>query len=348
MVDHRGPELAALIKRSLPRLRAAFQTTGDVMILTTSGSGGLEAAVANTLSPGDHVLSVTTGNFGDRFAAIATVYGARVTKLACEWGEAADPEALRAALREHADVRAVLLTHNETSTGITNPLEQLAAVVRETDALVLVDAVSSLSSIPVAVDRWGLDVVVTGSQKGWMLPPGLAFVSMSARAWEAQRQATMPRYYFDLAKHRESGEKGQTPWTPAVSLYFALDVALDMLEAEGWETIYARHQVCADLTRRGVQRLGLALLAEERFASNTVTAVRAPDGLDVSLLRRILREQHDTVVGGGQGKLSGKIFRIGHLGLVSEDDMRATLAALEAALPAAGFTGAPAGAAGRS
>jgi aspartate aminotransferase-like enzyme len=343
MVDHRGPEMADLIKRVSPRLKTAFSTDNEVLILTTSGTGGLEAAVVNTLSPGDHVLSVSIGNFGERLAQIAAKYGARVTKLLFDNGQAADPQRVAAALEEHPDIRAVLVTHNETSTGVTNPLQAIAEMVRPSGALLLVDAVSSLSSIPVETDDWGLDVVVSGSQKGWMLPPGLAFVAVSPRGWEAYQSSTMPRFYFDLGKHRDSAAKGQTPFTPAVSLFFALDVALDMLEAEGWESIYARHQVCGDLTRAGVKRLGLELLADERYASNTVTAVKAPAGLDVSLLRKILREQYGVVVGGGQADLSGKIFRIGHLGLVNEDDITQTVNALEAALPLAGY--APQGAA---
>lgn len=343
MIDHRGPEMADLIRRTIPRLKAAFQTESDVMILTTSGTGGLEAAVVNTLSPGDKVLAVRIGNFGERFASIAKTYGAEVITLDVAWGQAADPDQIAQALVDSPGIKAVLVTHNETSTGITNPMEQIAAAVKgHSDALLLVDAVSSLSSIPVKVDAWGLDVVVSGSQKGWMLPPGLAYVSMNERAWEAYRSAKMPRFYFDLLKHKDSVDKGQTPWTPAVSIFFAMDVALDMLEAEGWESVYARHQVCADLTRAGVKRLGLELAGDERFASNTVTAVRAPEGLDISLLRRTLREQHSVVIGGGQGQWSGKIFRIGHLGLVHEDDIKTTLAALEQALPVAGFTS-PAG-----
>ena len=343
MIDHRGPEMAELIKKSTPRLQAAFQTENEVLTVTTSGTGGLECAVVNTLSPGDQVLAVSIGNFGDRFASIASKYGAKVTKLSFESGQAADPARVTEALQANPEIKAVLVTHNETSTGVTNPLEGIAAAVKPSGALLLVDAVSSLSSIPVKVDAWGLDVVVSGSQKGWMLPPGLAFVAVSERAWEAYGRSTMPRFYFDLGKYRDSTSKGQTPWTPAVSLYFALDVALDMLEAESWEGVYTRHQACADLTRQGVKRLGLELLADERFASNTVTAVKAPAGLDVSKLRKTLREEHGVVVGGGQAELTGKIFRIGHLGLVHEDDIRQTLAALERALPVAGFT--PAGAA---
>ena len=338
MIDHRGPEMAEITRRLTPRLQAAFQTANDVLVVTTSGTGGLECAVVNTLSPGDRVLSVVIGNFGERFSQIASAYGADVTQLRFDNGKAADPEQVAEALRADPAIRAVLITHNETSTGVTNPLEPIAAVVRQTDALLLVDAVSSLTSIPVKVDAWGLDVVVSGSQKGWMVPPGLAFVSISDRAWQAYGRATMPRFYFDLGKHRDSLAKGQTPWTPAISLYYALQVALDMLEAEGWEGIFTRHQACAELTRRGVKELGLELLADERFASNTVTAVKAPPGLDVSRLRKVLREEHGVVVGGGQAELTGKIVRIGHLGLVHEQDIRDTLTALRQALPVVGFS----------
>jgi aspartate aminotransferase-like enzyme len=338
MIDHRGPEFAALQTKIVPRLKSAFQTEGDVLVVTASGTGGLECAVVNTLSPGDRVLAVSIGNFGERFAQIARCYGADVTVLAFEAGQAADPEQVARALAADPTIKAVLVTHNETSTGVTNPLEQIAAAVRPSGALLLVDAISSLTSIPVKTDAWGLDVVVSGSQKGWMVPPGLVFIAMSERAWAASTRATMPRYYFDLAQYRASMKIGQTPQTPAVSLYFALDVALDLLEAEGWESIYSRHQVCADMTRAGAKRLGLSLLADERFASNTVTAVQVPPGVDVGRLRKVLREEHGVVVAGGQGALSGKIIRIGHLGLVHEDDIRATLNALERALPAVGFT----------
>jgi aspartate aminotransferase-like enzyme len=337
MIDHRGPEAAAMIKRLGAGLKRAFQTENDVVILTTSGTGGLEAAVANTLSSGDKVLSVSIGVFGDRFASIAQTYGAQVTKLTFEPGQAADPDAVARALAADPDIRAVLITHNETSTSVTNPLEQLARVVRDADRLLLVDAISSLGSIPVATDAWGLDVVVSGSQKGWMVPPGLAFMSMSPRAWEAHARSTAPRFYFDAARHRDAQEKGQTPWTPALSLFFGLDVALGMLEKEGWDSVYARHERIGAFTRRGVLDLGLELQADQRFASNTVTAVKAPEGIDVSALRTIAREQYGVVFAGGQGSLTGKIFRIGHLGLVTEDDITEALTALGKSLQQLGF-----------
>src|SRR3990170_3642906 len=334
MVDHRGRPFAALIRRVTERLKDFYLTKQDVLILSASGTGGMEAAVANTLSPGDKVLVVSIGAFGDRFAAIADTYGAEVTSLPYEWGQAADPEDVRKALADDPQLKAVLVTHNETSTGVTNPLQEIARVVRDADRLLLVDAVSSLGAIRLDTDAWGLDVVVTGSQKGWMVPPGLAFVSMSERAWKAYENASMPRFYFDLGKHRDLLPKGQTPWTPTVSIFFGLDVALDRMGAEGLESIFARQARVGSQVREGVKALGLELLAaDERFASHTVTAIKCPEGVQVADLRRTLEDEYDVVVAGGQGKLSGKIFRIGHLGYVTERELREVLEALEQALP---------------
>jgi aspartate aminotransferase-like enzyme len=338
MVNHRGSQFSALIERVVSRLKDFYQTGGDVVVLSASGTGGMEAAVVNTLSPGDKVLAVTIGAFGDRFAAVAEVYGAEVTVIPYAWGQAAKAEDVRQALQQHSDIKAVLVTHNETSTGVTNPLEEIARVVREADRLLLVDAVSSLGAIPVDTDGWGLDVVVTGSQKGWMVPPGLAFVSVNERGWQANKSAKMPRFYLDLARHRDSLSKGQTPWTPTISVLYGLDVALDRMADEGAERIFARHARVAGILRAGLKSLGLALLcADERYASNTVTAVRCPDGVDVAALRSLLEEEYDVVVAGGQAKLSGKIIRIGHLGVVDEEDIRHTLEALEGALPRVGY-----------
>ena len=348
MVNHRGREFAALISRVAERLKDFYLTSNDVLILSASGTGGLEAAVVNTLSPGDKVLSVSIGAFGDRFAAIADTYGAEVIPLAYEWGQAASPDDVRRALAEHPDVTAVLLTHNETSTGVTNPLEEIARAVREAvlspesrvpgPPLILVDAVSSLSAIPLETDSWGLDVVVTGSQKGWMVPPGLSFVSMSDRAWQAYERAKMPRFYLDLGRHREMLPKGQTPWTPTMSVFFGLDVALERMIEEGMERIFTRHASIGRMVRQGVKAMGLELLCEdERFASDTVTAIKCPEGVEVKALRTALEDEHGLVVAGGQGKLQGKIFRIGHLGLVSEDDIHHALDALSEALPRVGF-----------
>ena len=337
MVDHRGPEFAAVLERVSAGLKRAFRTENDVLIMTCAGTGGLETAVVNTLSPGEKVLSVSIGEFGKRFAAIAETYGADVTRLSFDFGQAADAGQVDEALAKDPAITAVLVTHNETSTGVTNPLRELAEVVHRHDKLLLVDAVSSMGSVPCDVDAWGLDVVVSGSQKGWMVPPGLAFVSFSPRAWQAYEHSRMPRYYLDAGKARESAAKGQTPWTPAVSLFYGMDVAIELLEQEGWESVFARHQCCADVARNGVKQLGLELFADPRYASNTVTTVKAPNGVSISDLRKALRERHEIVVAGGQGPMSGKVFRIGHLGLVTEAEVQAVIDALAEELPRLGF-----------
>jgi len=337
MIDHRGREFAAILDRITARLKEFFHTENDVFLLTTSGTGGMEAAVVNTLSPGDRVLAISIGAFGDRFANIAETYGAEVTRLNVEWGKAVDPEDVRRALAVDGSIKAVLVTHNETSTGVTNPLEEIARVVREFDKLLLVDAVSSLGSIPLYTDDWGLDFVVTASQKGWMAPPGFAMVSVSPRAWEAYAQARMPRFYLDVGKAKDYLARGQTPWTPVVSVAYSLDLALEILAREGLENIFARHRRIGQMVRDGIKALGLELFADERFASNTVSAIKAPEGVEVKALRTLLEDEYDLVVAGGQAQLSGKIFRIGHLGLVSEEDIRATLDALGKALPRVGY-----------
>jgi aspartate aminotransferase-like enzyme len=337
MINHRGREFANILDRVTRRLKEFFLTQNDVFILTTSGTGAMEAAVVNTLSPGDRVLAISVGAFGDRFGNIAKTYGAEVSRLDFEWGRAANPEDVRRALAADPTIKAVLVTHNETSTGVTNPLEDIARVVREFDKLLLVDAVSSLSAIPVRTDDWGLDFVVTGSQKGWMVPPALAMVSASPRAWEAHAQAKMPRFYFDITAAKDYLERGQTPWTPAVSVFYALDLALEMMAQEGLENIFARHRRLGQFVRDGVKSLGLELFADERFASDTVTAVKVPEGVDGRALQRLCEDEYDLIIAGGQAKLAGKIFRIGHLGFVSEEDIQAALDVLAKVLPRVGF-----------
>ena len=340
MINHRGPEFAALIERITASLKRFFVTQHDVLTLTSAGTGAIEAAVVNTLSPGDRALCVSIGVFGDRFADIAQTYGVDVEKLSFEQGTAADPERVAEALRRESSYAAVMVTHNETSTGVTNDLGAIARAIREVrpDIVILVDAISSLGSVPLPVDEWDLDVVFTGSQKGWMVPPGMAMVSVSPRGWAAVEKARIPRYYFDYKKAKSYLEKGQTPWTPAVSVYFAMDVALRKLEAEGLDAIHARHAQLGQFTRDGVKALGLQILpADERYASNTVTAVRVPDGVDGSVLNKLMRTEYNTVLAGGQGALTGKIFRIGHMGLVEQTDLQACIDALKVALPRVGF-----------
>jgi aspartate aminotransferase-like enzyme len=333
MMNHRGPEFAEMQARIVGSLKTYFQTTHDILLFTCSGTGGMEAGLVNVLSPGDTVIAVSIGVFGDRFADIAEAFGAQVHRLRYAWGSAADPDALRAKLSEIENVRAVLITHNETSTATTNPLQDLARVVHEhSDALLIVDAISSMGAIHLPVDEWGVDVAITGSQKVWMIPPGLAMLSASPRAWDANARAKMPRYYWDFKKMRDAMAKGQTAFTPGVNLYVALDAALDLMNAEGFENIRARHARIAQHTRDCAQASGFELFADRRYASNTVTALHVPPGVDGKLWRKRLREEYDTVIAGGQKELTDKIVRIGHLGWVSEADIDACLDAMTAAL----------------
>jgi aspartate aminotransferase-like enzyme len=341
MINHRGPEYKEILFRVTDRLKQVFETQGDVWILTSSGTGAMEAAIVNTLSPGDKVLNVTVGVFGNRFGEIAEIYGAELVTLSFPFGETVDLDQLRETLMDNPDTRAVLVTHNETSTGVANDLEAVATVIhQESDALLLVDGISSVASLPISTDRWGCDVVASASQKGWMLPPGLAFISFSDRAWEAHADARMPRYYFDASMYKRYFEIGQPPYTPAVSLMFALDLALDRLLEEGMGSVYERHASIGQFTREGLKGLGLSLFPkDEATASDTVTAVRVPQGVDAARLIALMREEHGVVLAGGQASLSGQIVRIGHMGLTSQQEIQDVIDALGVVLPEVGFTG---------
>jgi aspartate aminotransferase-like enzyme len=330
MINHRGPEFAAMLGRILDGMKPFFGTSNDVAVLTCAGSGGLEAAVVNTLSPGDRVLGVSIGSFGDRFAKIAGIYGADVTKLDAEWGYAAAPDEIRERLRAMPDVKAVLVTHNETSTGVMNPIETLAAAIREErpEALILVDSVSGLGAVPFEMDAWGVDVVVTGSQKAWMAAPGLAMIAASERAWAAMESAKMPRFYLDLRSHRESAALGQTPFTPAIAVVYQVDEGLRLMHEEGKDNVFLRHEACAAASRAGLEALGFHLLADAAVASKTVTAVNLPEGHEWKPFNAAIKS-HGLVLAGGQGKLTGKIFRLGHLGSVTVDEILGAIAVLE-------------------
>lgn len=335
MVNHRGPEFKALLGRVTAGLQRGFRTQNDVLLLTASGTGALEAIVANFLSPGDRVLAVSIGEFGDRFAAIATAFGVEVTRYQVEPGNAADPTEVAARLRAMGAAgttpTAVMVTHNETSTGVTNPLAAISAAIHANapDALVLVDGISGLGALPFETDAWGLDVVATGSQKSWMSPPGIAMVSVSERAWEAAERARSPRFYFDLRAARRSAQAGETPFTPAVGVCFALDAALELIEAEGYEAIFARHAAVGAATRAGLAAMGFRLFADPAHASDTVTSAFVPEGVDWGAFSRELRGR-GLVIAGAQGALAGRVFRIGHLGDVRLEDIERALETIEA------------------
>jgi len=341
MVNHRGDEFKALLKRVEAGMKPFFGTEHDVILLTCAGTGALEAAVVNVLSPGDPVLAVTMGAFGDRFAKVAEVYGAEVTRLEVEWGLAAEPAAVREAAAAISDLRAVLLTHNETSTGVTSDIAALAAAIREVapDALILVDGISALGAVPFRMDEWGLDLVVTGSQKAWMAAPGMAMAAVGPRAWKAGETARMPRFYLDLKRHRDTQVAGETPWTPAVAVMYQVDEGIRLMNAEG-DGVFARHEACAAMTRAGLRAIGFELLAEDAVASKTVTAAWIPETLDWKAFNTGLKRR-GLVLAGGQGKLKGRIFRLGHLGSVTTDDILAAIGVLEASAIEQGMNVAP-------
>ena len=332
MIDHRGPEFAAILAEVTTGAKRVFKTEHDLLLLTCSGTGGLESAVANLLSPGDEVVAAVCGNFGERFAALAAAYGANVVRLEFEWGQPVDPDDLAQVLERHPKADVVLLTHNETSTGLTNPLRELARVASRAGRIVVVDGVSSISSIAIETDAWGIDVAVSGSQKGWMAPPGLALVSVSERAWERQARARSPRFYFDWKEAKTWGEKGMTPFTPAINVAFALQEGLRMLEEEGLDNVYERHRRLARATQAGLEALGFTLFARDGFRSHTVTSALPPSGLDVAALRKLLDGKYGVVIAGGQGKMTGKMVRVGHLGAVADGDVVQVIWAIEQAL----------------
>jgi aspartate aminotransferase-like enzyme len=337
MINHRGPEFAEMLREISGGIAGLIGTSGDVFLLTSSGTGSLEAAIVNTLSPGDRVLGVSIGGFGERFAAIAGIFGADVERLDVEWGQAADPAVVAAHLAAHEPYRAVLLTHNETSTGVANPLRELAAVIREAPGapLVLVDGISGLGAMPFAMDAWGVDLVVSASQKAFMASPGIAIAAVGERARAAEATAGMARHYWDFREARSMAAKGQTPWTPAVTVLYGLRLGVAALVREGPERTWARHAAIAAGAGAGLEALGFRLVAAPEARSATVTAAWLPEGvdwnaLDAAMLRRGL------VVAGGQGKWAGQIIRFGHMGDVSWDEIAAALATTAEALAEVG------------
>jgi aspartate aminotransferase-like enzyme len=335
MINHLGPEFQEMLYGVISGLKELFQTKNDVLLFTCSGSGGLEAAIVNTLSPDDKVLAVIIGYFGERFANFTKAHGVNVIPLSFDWGRAADIDEIKKALDNNPEIKAVLVTHNETSTGVTNDLKAISTLVKEYDKLLLVDAVSSLSSIELPVDEWHCDITITASQKGWMAPPGLAMLSVSQEGWKAHTKSRMPRAYFDFTYTWECIEKGILTWTPAVSLMFALSTSLKMMLKEGLDNIIARHERVGQAARDGVKSLGLLLFADENYASNTVTVAKTPRDIDVKKLLKIMREDYNVVLGAGYQRLAESIFRIGHLGWVNTDDIEAVISALKTALPRA-------------
>jgi serine---pyruvate transaminase len=336
VIHHRARDYREIYQRCLARLSEVYRTKNDVLMFTTSGTGAFESAVANLTTPGERQLVLSAGNFGERWAGMVKAFGADLVHVKLEWGETPEPEDLRSALADAGDVRVVYLTHSETSTGVVCDVQALAAVAKEAGALVVVDAVSSLGAVPVETDAWELDVVVSGSQKALMCPPGLAFVSVSQAALEGASQATSPRYVLDWERTRKAQAKLDAPFTPAVSIVRGLDVALGLLLDEGLEAAFDRHARLGRACREGAKAMGLELFSPDEERSAVVTAIRTPDGVDATEIVSALRDRFGITIANGQGELKGKIFRIGHIGWFDVFDITTALAAAELALADAG------------
>lgn len=329
MIGHRGTETKELLQRIKPRLRPIFGTEQDVLTLTGSGTAGLEAAVANTVNPKDEVLVIVTGAFGERFANICEAYQAKTHRHQVEWGEAVSPTAIEEYFKKHPTIKAVFATFSETSTGVLNPIQALAATVhKNSDALFIVDGVSSVGGVDAKMDEWDIDILVTGSQKAMMLPPGLTFVAVSERAWKVIDNNRQPSFYLDLEKYRSLDS---TPFTPALSLLFGLEQVLELFEKEGLEQVYTRHKLMMKMTRAAFRALGIPLLTTDNAASPTVTAVKSDD-FEVDELRSVLKSEFGLETAGGQQHLKGEIFRIGHMGYCSPADILQTISIIEIGL----------------
>ena len=334
-MGHRSTEFSKILESVYSDLKYVFQTNNDVIVYTASGTGAMDAALSNLINPNDKVLSLVIGNFGQRWAKIAKALGADVETIEVEPGNAINPEVLKEKLAQdtNKEIKIVTLTHNETSTGVTNNVKELVALIKDHGAISVVDGVTSLGAIECKMDEWGIDVLVSGSQKGFMLPPGLAFLAASEKAWAKHKECQRPNFYFNWEANRKSVVANSTAFTPAVSLFAGLKVALEMIKEEGIENVVARHTKLANGLRAAVKAIGLKLFAvDEATASNSITAIYPPEGISVPDIRKVLKNDYDIVVANGQNKLKDKIFRMGTLGFVSERDVITAVGALEATL----------------
>jgi aspartate aminotransferase-like enzyme len=335
VLHHRGPDFKEVFARVQRRLQEVFRTRDEVLVLTASGTGAFESAVVNLLSPGERVVAVSAGNFGERWAKLAAAYGCAVVPLAYEWGEVPQPDDLERVLAE-SGAGVVFLVHSETSTGVVVDLEPLVAACRNAGAISVVDAISSLGAVPLETDAWGIDVVVAGSQKALMTPPGLAFVSVSEQALRRSQSAALPRFYWSWERARAELAKDTTPFTPATSLVVALQAALEHLLADGLEAAFARHVALGRACRAGIKAMGLELYSPDDDRSAVLTAALTPDGVDAVALRLALRDRHGITIAGGHGAVADRLFRIGHIGYVDVFDVTTALAAIELELAEAG------------
>lgn len=337
IIHHRTPQFQAILKEAHEGLKYVFQTANDVYILTSSGTGGLEAAVINFLSPGDTVISVDAGKFGERWAEICQAYGVNCEVIKVEWGKAVDPKDIEAKLKAgKGKVKAVFTTLCETSTGVATDIKAIGEAVKDSEAILVVDAVSGLGAIDLKTDEWHCDVVISGSQKGLMLPPGLGFISVGAKAWKLAETSKCPKYYFDLKAAKKAYASTDTPWTPAIGLVIALNEAIKMMKAEGLEKIFSWHNKMAEAVRAAVKALGLELFAPDAY-SDVVTAVKVPAGIDGEKLVKTMRDTFGVTIAGGQSEMKGKIFRFAHMGYIGEFDIITGISCLEKVLLQMGY-----------
>jgi len=338
-IGHRSGEFSAVMAEVTQNLKWLHQTQNDVLVLTVSGTGAMEAGIINFLSPGDRVLVGSNGKFGDRWAKMSAAFGLEVETITAAWGQPLEPEAFRQKLEADTDktIKAVIVTHSETSTGVLNDLETINRYVKDHgQALIIVDAVTSVGAVNLPIDEWGLDVVASGAQKGYMVPPGLGFVCVSDKAWQAYETAKLPRFYLDLGSYRKAAQKNSNPFTPPVNLMLGLQTALRMMKAEGLDNIFARHHRLMEATRAAIEALSLPLFAPDNAASPAVTAV-APVSIEAEQIRSVMKKRFDISLAGGQDHFKGKLFRIGHLGFVCDRDILAAIGALEATLRELGY-----------
>jgi len=332
-IHHRTPQFVSLMQETLDGAKYLFQTQNRVYTFVSSGTGAMEAAVTNLLNPGEKAIVVTAGKFGERWKEICLAYNINVVEIALEWGSAVTPEHIEKAMKEHPDARVVLTTHSETSTGTVIDLESIAKLVKDSGRILVTDAISSLLAEPLKMDEWGVDVVVSGSQKGVMLPPGLGFLVMDEKAWQLVEKSSSSGYYFNLKRYAKGYP--DNPWTPAVNMIYMLKESVKMIKEEGIENIWNRHRILAEATRSAVKALNLELLSER--PGNVTTAVKVPEGIDGKKLTKIMRDKYGVTIAGGQSHLKGKIFRIAHLGYMTMFDTITALSALEFTLNELGY-----------
>ena len=344
-IGHRSGDFQEIVQKTSEQLQWLHQTTADVLTITGSGTAAMEAGIINTLSKGDQVICGDNGKFGERWVKVAKAYGLDIKVVKADWGQPLDPNQFKLILEKDRDkkIKAVILTHSETSTGVINDLQAINNEVKNHgQAITIADCVTSIGAYNIPMDEWGIDVIASGSQKGYMIPPGLSFVAMSQRAWEANALSNLPKFYLDLKQYLKTVNKNSNPFTPAINLYFALEASLTMMQTEGLKNIFTRHSRHQKATQEGIKAMGLKLFTKEGFGSPAITAVQ-PEDLDAESIRKLIKNNFDILLAGGQDHLKGKIFRIGHLGFVNNRDIISVISALESTLDKMGKLKAPIG-----